>query len=129
MASRMASMGPSEELSEVFKANNIGARGWGGTGGLQPPSIWEFGQIWARFKIFLGTFVIYVYSKLTFLKSNMIFSKVLRGFSWTFYHVFLIIKGRTSSILGDLAKKLLPWQPFLVFFKVKLSNPFIYTSI
>ena len=31
--------------------------------------------------------------------------------------------------MSDLAKKLLPWQPFLAFFKIKLSNPFISTSI
>ena len=35
--------------------------------------------------------------------------KVLRGFSWNIYQVFLIIRGRASSILGDLAKKVLPW--------------------
>ena len=36
---------------------------------------------------------------------NSLTRKVLCGFSWNFYQVFLIIKGRTSSILWDLAKK------------------------
>ena len=39
-------------------------------------------------------------------------------------HGFLYI-----VFLDDLAKKLLPWQPLLVFFKVKISNPLISTSI
>ena len=38
----MASMGPSEELSEVFKVNNIGIRGRGarGAAALQYLEIW-----------------------------------------------------------------------------------------
>ena len=47
---------------------NIDIRGVGGGGCSPHPSIWEFGQTWAKFKTFLGTFVMNVYLKLAFLK-------------------------------------------------------------
>ena len=36
------------------------------------------------------------------LSVNTLIQNVLHGFSWNFYQAFLIIKGRASSIVGDL---------------------------
>ena len=55
----------------------------------------EFGQTWARFKIFLlGTFVMYVYLKLDFFKLKMIFYKV---WYWIFWAMILFFLGKIGQ--------------------------------
>ena len=73
----------------------------GGVGKLQPPRIWEFWQIWARFKIFLG-------------KVYDIFGLLY----WIFWAIILFFFGQARSAPhAQVARyayvKMLKWFPWL----------------
>ena len=77
--------------------------------GLQPPSIWEFGQIWARFNIFC-TYVVNVYLKLAFFQ---IFNNVIY---WILYVIFWAMikffgQERSAPYLASCLCKKLTQQP------------------